>query len=154
MQTTKIELKLMIRSLLMLVLSCALLNTVRAADDAELAKLQGKWEVKKTNSDGQKVKQTIEVKKDKLTFKIMSEAGDTLLVATADVKLQKLGAFTAFTTTKTKYGQSEDALEATDEERSYIYQISPGTFTVAVNMDAEREEPPALEVYKKVSSGK
>lgn len=138
----------------MLVLSCALLNTIQAADDAELAKMQGKWEVKKTSNDGQKVKQTIEVKKDKLTFKIISEAGDTILVATADLKVQKFGAFTAFTTTKTKYGQSQDALDSTDEERSYIYQISPSTFTVVVNMDEEREEPPALEVYKKVTTAK
>ena len=138
----------------MLVLSCALWNTARAADDAELAKMQGKWEVKKTNNDGQKVKQTIEIKKDKLLFKILSEAGDTILVATADIKIQKFGAFTAFTTTKTKYGQSEDALDATDEERSYIYQISPSTFTIVVNIDQEREEPPTLEVYKKVSAAK
>ena len=141
----------MMRTLLMLVMSLALLNTVRAADDAELGRMQGKWEVKKTNDEGQKITQTIEIKKDKMLFKILSAAGDTVLVATADIKPRRLGSFSTFTITNLKYGQSEDSLNPADEDRSYIYQISPSTLTIVSNIDEEREQPPVLDAYKKVS---
>ena len=142
---------MMMRTLLMLVMSLALLNTVRAADDAELGRMQGKWEVKKTNEEGQKITQTIEIKKDKMLFKILSNAGDTVLVATADIKPRQLGSFSTFTITNLKYGQSEDSLTPADEDRSYIYQISPSTLTIVSNIDEEREQPPVLDAYKKVS---
>src|SRR5262245_17928523 len=141
---------MMMRTLLMLVMSFALLNTVRAADDAELGRMQGKWEVKKTNDEGQKITQTIEIKKDKMLFKILSDAGDTVLVATANIKPRQLGSFSTFTITNLKYGQSEDSLNPADEDRSYIYHISLSTFTIVSNIDEEREEPPALDAYRKV----
>ena len=142
----------MMRTLLMLVLSFTLLNaTTRAADDAELGRMQGKWEVKKTNEEGQKITQTLEIQKDKMLFKILSGAGDTMLVATADIKPRQLGSFSTFTLTNLKYGESEDSLNPADEDRSYIYQISASTFTIVSNIDEERDQPPVLDAYKKVS---
>jgi len=57
------------------------------ADDAEL--LAGKWSVNKTEQ-GQKITQTIEIKKDKFIFEILNE-GQAVLHAEGDVKFEKLG---------------------------------------------------------------
>ena len=55
-----------------------------ALDDLEA--LEGKWSVQKTNEDGQRYSQTMEIKKDKFVFKISEPAGETRLYAEGDVK--------------------------------------------------------------------
>ena len=144
----------MLRSLFSTLLAFAFAWVATAADNTELDKIQGKWEVKKTGENGEKITQTLELKKDKMLFKIIGADGDSVLVATADLKPQKAGAFHTFTITNIKAGKSEDSLEAADEERSYVYQLGSQTLTIVSNIDQERERPPVIDVYKKVSSGK
>jgi hypothetical protein len=116
--------------------------------------MQGKWEVSKTGDDGRKYKQSLEIKKDKVLFKILDNDGNVAFVATADLKLQKSGPFNTFTITNLKAGSSEDTLEAADEERSYVYQMGYETLTIVSNIDKEREQPPTVDIYKKVSGAK
>jgi len=125
---------------------------VSAADSPQLDKLQGKWEVKKTNDQGQKYTQMIEFKKDKLIFKIVGEDGNTVIFATGDVKAESAGPLSIMKITNIQAGGSEDSLNAVDDERTNVYQVSYGTLTMASNMDKERDTPPVLDVYKKVSA--
>lgn len=145
---------LMIRALFTAFLFIMATSTAQAAETGDLSRMQGKWEVGKTREDGQKYKQSLEIKKDKMLFKIMDNDGNVAFVATADVKLQKSGAFNTFTITNLKAGSSEEALEPADEERSYVYQMGYDTLTIVSNIDKEREQPPTLDVYKKVSGTK
>lgn len=140
----------MMRILTVLLIASAISFTASAADTG-LDKLQGKWETKKTSDDGQKISQTVELKKDKMLFKIYDSNGSTVFAATADVKAQKAGAFNTFTITNIKAGQDEDSLEPAEGERAYVYMLGYNTLTIVSNVDEEREQPPTIDVYNKVS---
>jgi uncharacterized protein (TIGR03067 family) len=141
----------MLRTLFSLLVASAVSAAVFAAD-SELDKLQGKWETNRTTEEGQKVTQTIELKKDKMTFKMIDSSGSTVFAATATIKPQKAGAFSAFTISNIKAGRDEDSLEDADGERSYVYLFANETLTIVSNIDEERERPPLLDVYKKVTA--
>jgi hypothetical protein len=132
----------------------AFIAAAAGAENSELEKIQGKWEVKKTSEDGDKITQVLEIKKDTMVFKILNASGDTTFLAKATVKPQKAGAFNTFTISNIKAGSNEDSLEAADGERAYVYQIGYQTLTIVSNIDEERERPPTLDVYKKVSGEK
>jgi uncharacterized protein (TIGR03067 family) len=134
---------------LLLPLCLLLLTRAFAADNSELDKLQGKWECKKTDENGQKLTLTMEFKKDKLTFKI---DGGISIVATADVKLEKLGPFKTLTSRNIKYGSSEDSLQESDEQFAHVYQIDGDSLYMTSNFDKERDRPPGLDIYRRVSS--
>lgn len=144
----------MLRSIITILFSFAFACTAFAADEAALEKLQGKWETKKTSDEGQNTTQTIELKKDKLIFNILDSSGATVLTVTADVKLQKAGPFDTLTISNIKAGRDEDSLDPVEGDRSYVYRTGYQRLTIVSNLDEEREDPPALDVYKKVSSGK
>ena len=118
------------------------------ADDLE--KIAGKWSVNRTNDQGQAYSQTLEVKKDKLTFKIIGGDGSLRLYATGDVKLEKCGPFSVIKITNIKAGQSEGEASPVDDDRTMIYQIGVTTWTIASNFDKERSQEPRVEVYTKV----
>ena len=119
-----------------------------AADDLE--KLAGKWSAKRTADDGQSYTQTIEIKKDKLVFRIAGSDGATRLYATGDAKVEKLGPFSILKVTNIKAGQSETETNPVDDDRTLIYQLSDDTWTVASDFDRERRRPPSLDVYKRL----
>ena len=141
------------RTITSVFMALAFISAASAAD-TELEKMQGKWEVKKTSAEGDKITQVLEIKKDEMTFKILNASGDTRFVATAKVKTQKAGAFNTMTISSIKAGSDEDSQEAADGERSYVYQIGYQTLTIVSNIDEEREQPPTMDVYKKVSGEK
>ena len=144
----------MIRAFFSVLLAYAFACAAMAADGGELEKMQGKWETTRTSDEGQKVKQTLELKKDQMVYKIADAGGATVFAATAKVKAQKAGAFQTFTISNIKAGRDEDSLEEADGERSYVYLLGYQTLTIVSNIDEERERPPVLDVYKKVSAGK
>lgn len=144
----------MIRAFFSVLMAYAFACVAMAADDGELEKMQGKWETTRTSEEGQKLKQTIELKKDKMVYKVADAGGATVFAATANVKTQKSGAFQTFTISNIKAGRDEDSLEGADGERSYVYMLGYQTLTIVSNIDEERERPPVLDVYKKVSAGK
>lgn len=140
----------MVRTLLSLSIA-ALITATAIAADSDLDKMQGKWETKKTSDDGQKITQTIEMKKDKMLFKILDSSGGTVFIATADVKPEKAGAFKTFTISNIKAGSDEDSLEPAEGNRAYVYMMGYQTLTIVSNIDEERERPPVIDVYNKVS---
>jgi hypothetical protein len=144
----------MLRTITSVITAFAFISAVAAAENSELEKIQGKWEVKKTSDDGEKITQVLEIKKDQMLFKILNASGDTSFVAKATVKPQKAGAFNTFTISNIKVGSSEDSLDAADGERAYVYQLGYQTLTIVSNIDEERERPPTMDVYKKVSGEK
>ena len=125
----------------------AILN-VSGAENPELAKLQGKWECKK-EENGQQITLTMEIKADKLTFRM---EGGFSFIATADLKLDNLGPFKAFTSKNIKVGATEDALQDVSEEFAHVYQVHEGKLYVTSNFDQQRERAPALDIYRKVTS--
>ena len=68
-------------------------HPVLATDDAEA--LAGKWSVKKVSEQGQAYTQTITIKKDKFVFQILGGEGRVFLHAEGDLKLEKVGPFSA-----------------------------------------------------------
>ena len=125
----------------------ALLSTIRALGD-DLESLSGKWVAKKT-IQGQSITQTIEIKKDKLTFEVKNSDGKTVLYAEAKIKLETLGSFKTMKAFDIKAGESSSETESVDGSRTSIYQLSGGTWTMASNFDEIREEKPTVDVYTK-----
>lgn len=122
-------------------------STVAFAGDLE--SLSGKWSVKKTNDSGQSYIQTVSFKKDKFTFKITGSDDKTYLYAEGDVKVEKIGPFKSIKFSNIKAGKSADDLEPVEDDRNCIYKLEEGSFTLASNLDKDREKGPVLEVYTK-----
>jgi hypothetical protein len=129
----------------------SLLLATSTAFAGDLETLAGKWTVKKTDEEGQAITQTVEIKKNKLTFTISRADGKISLYATGDIKLEKLGPFNVMKVTNLEAGTSASDLSSENDDRSVIYQLGEDTWTVAMNFDKERDEKPALDVYKKAS---
>ena len=123
------------------------ISTLTASAD-DLESLSGKWSLKKT-VDGQAITQAVEIKKDKFTFEIKNSDGKTVLYAEGSIKLEKLGAFKSIKFFNMKAGESAAQAESVDEERQSIYQLGDGTWTMASNFDAARDDKPSVDVYTK-----
>ena len=136
--------------LLPLLSFAAVLATPAFADD--LAMMAGKWSTQKTNEDGQRYTQQIEIKKDKFTFKVSSPGGETQLYAEGDIKLDKAGPFKTIAFTNIKAGQSDSDTNPIDDTYNSIYKFGDDdTLLVVMNFDKDRDEPqkPRLDVYRK-----
>jgi|ERR1044071_117646 hypothetical protein len=138
------------RLLLLVTVAALCLFTVKSAfaDDAET--LAGKWSVKKSE-DGQNITQTIEIKKDKFVFEIVSE-GQVMLHAEGDVKFEKLGPFNSAHFFHIRAGESASNLQDVDEERTNIYLLDGDTWTMASNFDAARQQKPSADAYRRVKA--
>ena len=123
-----------------------------AAESAALAKLQGRWQGKRTNSEGREATATIEIKGEKLTFQLFD--GEQLrLIAKGNVKAEKHGPFNVLTITGIEGGRLASELEATGDDRSTVYFLKAETLTLASNFDKDREnEKPRVETYQRVES--
>ena len=73
-------------------------------EDLEL--LAGKWSLQKTNADGQRYTQQMEIKKNKFTFKITDPEGESQLYAEGEVKLDKAGPLKVIVFSSIKAGRS------------------------------------------------
>ena len=141
--------------LLSLCLGVVLTATPSFADDLEA--LSGKWSVKKVNDQGQNITQTIEVKKDKFVFQILSSDDSVVIYAEGDFKLEKLGPFTAARFSHIRGGNSPTNLDDLDDVYVSIYVLDGDSWTVASNFDKQRDsQKPGLDVYHhvKASAGK
>ena len=117
----------------------------------DLETLSGKWSLNRVNDQGQKVTQNVEVKKDKFTFEVLAD--DALVLhAEGDIKLEKLGAFKAARFYKVRAGQSSTSLDDVDDEFVSIYRLEDDTFTLASNMDKDRDQKPSLDIYHRVKA--
>ena len=117
------------------------------ADD--MAKLEGKWSVKKTR-DGQSYTQTLEIKKDTFKFKIIRGDNEVAIYAEGKLKLEKSGPFNVVKFTDIKAGASESDTAAIDDDHVSIYVLGDNTWTVAANFDKDRDDQkPSLDLYTK-----
>jgi uncharacterized protein (TIGR03067 family) len=128
-----------------------LVATAALADDLE--SLAGKWSVKKVNSQGQNVTQTIEVKKDKFVFQVLSADDTVLLYAEGDFKVEKLGPFNAARFSHIRGGSSASSLDDVDDVYVSIYTLDGDGWTVASNFDKQRDgQNPSVDVYRHVKA--
>jgi uncharacterized protein (TIGR03067 family) len=132
----------------------AIWATPALGDDLEA--LTGKWSVQKTNEDGQRYTQQIEIKKDKFTLKITDKDGDTMIYAEGKVKLEKAGTFNTISFTDIQAGQSSAQLDPVDDTFTSIYKLDGDTWLLVMNFDKDHGEQfkPSLDVMKKVTTPK
>ena len=125
--------------------------TPALGEDLDL--LAGKWSIQKTNEDGQRYTQKIEIKKSKFTFTIADGEGQTRLYAEGDVKLDKAGPLKVIVFSSIKAGQSSSDTEAVDDTYTSIYKLEgDSTLVMATNFDKDRErQKPSLDTYRKVT---
>jgi hypothetical protein len=125
------------------------LQSAALADDLET--LAGKWSVKKTNDQGQNITQTIEVKKNKFVFEILSSDDSVVLHAEGDLKLEKAGPFNAARFFNIRAGSS---LEEVDDVYVSVYALDGDSWTMASNFDKQRDgQKPGVDVYHHVKAG-
>jgi uncharacterized protein (TIGR03067 family) len=127
----------------------AALVTTAAAEDIDM--MAGKWTVQKTNDDGQRYTQQIEIKKNKFTFQITGPDAQTRLYAAGDVKLDKTGPFKTITFSNIKAGASATEGDSIDDTFTSIYKFGEDdTLLVVMNFDKDRDQmKPSLDVYRK-----
>jgi len=133
----------------------ALFATPAFAED--LSALIGKWSVQKTNEDGQRYVQSMELKKDKFIFKVSSPEGETQVFAEGDMKLDKTGPFKTIVFSNIKAGQSSSDTNPLDDTYVSIYKLGDDdTLLMVMNFDKDRDEPqkPRLDVYRKAKETK
>ncbi len=119
------------------------------ADD--LAKLEGKWSVKKTR-DGASYTQTIEIKKDTFKFKVIRGTDEVAIYAEGKLKLEKSGPFNVIKFVDIKGGTSESDISPIDDDHVSIYVLGENTWTVAANFDKDRDDQkPSLDAYVKAT---
>ena len=122
-----------------------------AAD--ELEALSGKWVAERSDSQGRTAKQIIEIKKDKFTFKVLSDGDQVALYAKGDVKAEQLGPFKAARFYNIQGGRSDSDLQPVEDDRTVIYTLGDNELTVAANFDKERAEPANATKYTKAAAG-
>ncbi|MBM3839005.1 MAG: hypothetical protein FJ398_13765 [Verrucomicrobia bacterium] len=114
----------------------------------DLSKLEGKWSVKKTNSEGLTFTQVLEIKKDKFKFRLVGADKQTHLYAEGDIKLSKLGPFSAIKFFNIKGGTSADQLDPVDDDRDIIYMLEDNVWTIAANFDKAHDgQKPSADAY-------
>ena len=138
--------RLIILNIAVLILSCTAF-----ADDLEA--LSGKWSVKKVNDQGDKVTQTIEVKKDKFVFEILSSDDSVVLHAEGDFKLEKFGPFSAARFSHIRAGGSASNLDDVDDTYVSVYTLDGDNWAMASNFDKQRDgQKPSVDVYHHVKA--
>jgi hypothetical protein len=137
--------------LLSICIAVLFLNRAALADDSDA--LSGKWVVKKVNEQGQNITQTIEVKKDKFVFQILSADDTVVLYAEGDLKLEKLGPFSSARFFHIRGGSSASNLDDVDDVYVSVYSLDGDTWTMAANLDKQRDgQKPSLDVYHHVKA--
>ena len=120
-----------------------------AADDADA--LIGKWSVKKVNNEGQKVTQSLTIKKGKGVFQMLGAEDRTILYAEGDVKVDKIGPFNALHFANIRGGTSADNLQDVDDEYVSVYRLEGDTLMLATSFDKERDQmQPSVDAYQRV----
>ena len=145
----------MIKSTALAFLCWAAALPLAAADNPGLDSLQGKWVTKKTSPEGQAYIQTIEIRKNKLTFQMANGDGEVRLFAKGILKVEKLGAFNVMALSDIQAGKSAEDTSPVDDDRSSPFLIEDDTLTLVSNLDKLREnQKAALDVYTRVAGSK
>src|SRR5256885_10505126 len=124
-----------------------------AESDRSLEPLQGKWSVARTNREGGRFPQVIEIKNDNLTFQIVGENDRPRFFARGTVKAESVEPFQVLRLSGIQAGPSMDELKSVDSPRASIYVLRDGKLVIASNFDREREnESPGVETYGRVAT--
>ncbi len=115
----------------------------------DLEALAGKWLAEVKSPQGQNLKQSLEIKKDKFTFIIFREGGGTMIHAEGEVKVERLGPFKMARFFNIQGGSSATELEPMDDDRALIYTLENNELTAAMNFDKERDESPTVTKFTK-----
>jgi hypothetical protein len=135
-----------------LLLSAVLIGAAEVSP--ALKSLQGNWTAERTGSDGQRGKAVLQIKDDKLDFRLLNNEGDLRFFAKGTVKVEKAGDFRILVATGLRAGRSEDDLQPVDEDRASVYTIHEGKLYLATGFDRAREnERPRLDEYVKQEGG-
>jgi len=127
----------------------ALAGPLLAADDplaGDLKKLQGKWRATVKSERGDSVWK-MEIKENHATVVIETEDGDTVFKAETDLKLEKAGAFRAFTIFNLKILSGNGAGETrytNGETKSSIYKLADDTLTTVGGVRDDDTDKPQL----------
>jgi uncharacterized protein (TIGR03067 family) len=139
------------RLVLSVSISVLFLHCAAFADDLDA--LAGKWSVKRVNDQGQNITQTIEVKKDKFVFEILTGDQSIVLHAEGDLKLEKLGPFSVARFTHIRAGSSTSNLDDIEDVYVSVYTLDEDSWTMATNFDKQREgQKPTVAVYRHVKT--
>jgi len=126
-----------------------------AESSSGLDALQGKWSATKTNREGERYSQTLEIKKDKLTFQMLEPDNQVRFVAKGTVKTEKAGPLNVLTISGIEAGRSAEELSSVDDRRTSVYTLRGGRLILASNFDTEREnERPGVEYYDHAETAK
>ncbi len=108
--------------------------------------------MKKVNNEGQNITQTIEVKKDKFVFEILSADDSVVLHAEGDLKLEKQGPFSVARFVNIRAGSSSN-LQDVDDVYTSIYTLDDDAWTMASGFDKQRDgQKPSLDLYHHVKA--
>jgi hypothetical protein len=133
--------------------SLSMAASVLAAESPALAKLQGKWSGKRTNSEGREMITTIEFKGEKFTFQTFNADQELRLIARGDVKVEMAGPFSVLKLTGIEGGRSASEMQSTGDDRSSVYVVRGDTLTMASGFDKDRDnERPRVEVFQRVEA--
>ena len=134
-----------IRSFLVCLLLCLVSFVARGAEvdlKADLAKMQGKWKGSLVNNDSV---WDMEIKGNKAKLSVKEKAGDELVRAEFEFKLEQQGKFRAFTYWNVKYlaGEKEGQSELTDgKTRASVYKFDGTDAFSTVGGFDEEDKPP------------
>jgi len=136
-------------------LATANLPSIAAENSSGLEPLQGTWSVTKTNAEGHRYSQFMEITKDRLIFRLNGEDDQLRFYAKGTLKADKSGAFDILTISDMKGGRSAEDLESVDGNRALVFALREGKLILASNLDKEREnEKPSLDSYVRVEPAK
>src|SRR5262245_4823056 len=109
-------------------LCIAAVFTCRTAFADELDALSGKWSLKKVSDQGQNITQTLEIKKDKFVFQILSADDSVVIYAEGDLKVEKLGPFSSARFFNIRGGRSASNLDDVDDVYVSVYSLDGDTW--------------------------
>src|SRR6185436_2355098 len=120
-----------------------------AADSA----INGKWSMKRTNSEGRVATQQMDISGDKLIFELRNADGELRLYAKASFKTEQAGTLKYFVLSDIEGGRSADDLQSVPDTRTSVYTLREGKLIVASNFDRDRDnERPSVDVYTRSES--
>lgn len=120
-----------------------------APDEAELAKVQGKWvrSVKTANGLVQIIK---EHKGQETTLRFMDSDGKVLASKISEFRLEKTGRVRVFTFFNNVVTSGPQKGQVDKKEKSYIYRIEGDTFIEANGLLADDEGPTTVYQWKRI----
>ena len=125
--------------------------TFGSASADDLDALAGKWLTERTDAQGRRLKQVLEINKNKFKFQTTRLSDERALYAEGDVKVETLGPFKTARFYNIQGGRSPSELQPVDDDRTVIYTLGYNEMTVAVNFDKERDEPPTVTKFTKAA---